>query len=267
MGSTHVSTGVLAGVLTAGAAQAAGVLTPGADVVAWVAVAGGAALLPDWDKPGTSVARMWGPVTDVIARGIGAVSGGHRMGTHDAVLGPAGFALATGVLAWHGLGTPPTDTLTAQGTHPVVAALSTLLWLTPGFVVAATFGLLIMAYTRGIIRTKARTRILVNAVVSVGLAVWYLTAAGDIPPWLPVAVWVGALTGIAGDALTRDGVPVPLVWIWTRSARIRITRMRTGGVLEKRVVAPLVQAVTVLSALYVTGTIQPIIDTARRVMA
>jgi membrane-bound metal-dependent hydrolase YbcI (DUF457 family) len=45
------------------------------------------------------------------------------------------------------------------------------------------------------------------------------------------------LTHIAGDAITTQGVPVPLVWV-IRRCRLALTPLRTGTVLEKVVLAP-----------------------------
>src|SRR3954451_17600445 len=50
-------------------------------------------MLPDLDQEGTTIARMWGPVTDVPAKVVGLVGRGHRWGTHDAVLAPPAFGL------------------------------------------------------------------------------------------------------------------------------------------------------------------------------
>ena len=49
---------------------------------------------------------------------------------------------------------------------------------------------------------------------------------------------LGALVHIVCDGLTSGGVPVPLVWL-LRRRRVAVPMVRTGGVLELAIVAPL----------------------------
>ena len=53
--------------------------------------------------------------------------------------------------------------------------------------------------------------------------------------WLAVAL--GVLTHVAGDLITKQGVPLPVLWLLKRK-RVALTPMRTGTTLEKAVLAP-----------------------------
>jgi membrane-bound metal-dependent hydrolase YbcI (DUF457 family) len=55
--------------------------------------------------------------------------------------------------------------------------------------------------------------------------------------WLPWAVAVGVLAHIVGDFLTKEGVPVPLVWIVHR-CRFALIPLRTGATVERVVLVP-----------------------------
>jgi membrane-bound metal-dependent hydrolase YbcI (DUF457 family) len=51
-------------------------------------------------------------------------------------------------------------------------------------------------------------------------------------------VGVGVLTHIAGDFLTKEGIPVPLFWLIRRS-RLAPIHLHTGAFVEKAVLVPL----------------------------
>jgi membrane-bound metal-dependent hydrolase YbcI (DUF457 family) len=178
--------------------------------VAWVAAAGGFAMLPDLDHSGSTVSDMWGPVTDVPSGAIGRLAGGHRWGTHDALLAPVAFgavALAAANLFWSSL---------------VVMALA--------------IGLALRAL-HFVIPGRAENTVVGNLVLSFGGA-WLLLAHTSQPTWLPWAVALGVLTHVAGDLITKQGVPLPLLWLLRRK-RVALSPMRTGTTLEKAVLAPL----------------------------
>jgi hypothetical protein len=153
---------------------------------------------------------MWGPVTDVPSGAIGRLAGGHRWGTHDALLAPLGFgavALAAANLYWSSL---------------VVMALA--------------IGLALRAL-HFVIPGRAENTVVGNLLLSFAGA-WLLLANTPQPTWLPWAVGLGVLTHVAGDLITRQGVPVPVLWL-IRRKRLALTPMRTGTTLEKAVLAPL----------------------------
>jgi hypothetical protein len=153
---------------------------------------------------------MWGPATDVPSGAIGRLAGGHRWGTHDALLAPVAFgavALAAANLYWSSL---------------VVMALA--------------IGLALRAL-HFVIPGRAENTVVGNLLLSFGGA-WLLLSHTSQPTWLPWAVALGVLTHIAGDLITKQGVPLPLLWLLRRK-RVALTPMRTGTTLEKAVLAPL----------------------------
>jgi hypothetical protein len=222
LGHSHALSGLAAGAATLPWAPVHGPVAQ----VAWVAAAGGFAMLPDLDQPGSTIARMWGPISDVPAGAVGRIARGHRWGTHDVLLAPITF----GLLA----------TLAAR------AYWSSLL------VLAVAIGLALHALNF-VIPGRVENTVVGNLLLSWGGA-WLLLGHMASPTWLPWAVGVGVLAHIAGDALTREGIPVPLVWIVHR-ARLAVTPMRTGCTLEKMVLAPLFLAAA-LVFLYVNTGVQ-----------
>jgi hypothetical protein len=206
LGHSHALSGLAAGAATLPWAPLHGPVAQ----VSWVAAAGGFAMLPDLDQPGSTIARMWGPISDVPSGLVGRIARGHRWGTHDLLLAPLVF----GVLA----------TLAAR------SFWSSLL------VLAVAIGLALHALNF-VIPGRVENTVVGNLLLSWGGA-WLLLAHTPSPLWLPWAVGVGVLAHIAGDALTREGIPIPLVWIVHR-ARLAVTPMRTGCTLEKVVLAPL----------------------------
>ena len=157
--------------------------------VAWIAAAGGFAMLPDLDQPARPSPDMWGPVTDVPSGAIGRLAQGHRWGTHDAVLGP----LAFGLLAYRGRrGVLVEPAAAGPGDRPGPAGAA-------------------LRHPRP--RREHRR----SATSSCpGAAPGCCSPTVPSPAWLPWAVALGCLTHIAGDALTTAGVPVPLLWIVKR---------------------------------------------------
>lgn len=184
MGPTHAAIGLAAGVATLPAAP---VHDP-AGQLAWVAVVGGMAMLPDADHPSATVARMWGPVTAGPVRFIHRVARGHRWGTHDVILAPALFGLAAQAAA----GWIPSRML----------------------LVALAIGLALRA-CNVVIPGKVEMTVLGNLAISWGAAWWLCTnmAPGAVA-WLPQAVIVGVLAHLLGDFATKQGLPIPIAWIF-----------------------------------------------------
>jgi hypothetical protein len=205
LGHSHALSGLAAGAATLPWAPVEGPVAQ----VAWIAAAGGFAMLPDLDHSGSTVSDMWGPVTDVPSGAIGRLAQGHRWGTHDAVLAPAAFgalALAAANAFWSSL-----------------------------LLMALAIGLALRAL-HFVIPGRAENTVVGNLVLSWAGA-WLLLEHMPQPAWLPWAVALGVLTHIAGDAITTQGVPVPVVWLVKR-CRLKLTPLRTGTVLEKAVLAP-----------------------------
>jgi membrane-bound metal-dependent hydrolase YbcI (DUF457 family) len=198
---------------------------------AWVAAWGGFAMLPDLDQgglhwrgampraTGSTVARMWGPVTTTLASLVGRIAHGHRNGTHDVLLSPVVFGLLAVLAARN-----PWSSL-------VVIALS--------------IGLALEAL-HVVIPGKVESTVLGNLVLSFAGA-WWVTGTGDHPlPWLPWAVAGGVVTHILGDWLTIGGVPVPLTWVTGHPKRLAAGIFRTGAPVEKLVAAAFAVAAVVL---------------------
>jgi membrane-bound metal-dependent hydrolase YbcI (DUF457 family) len=205
LGHSHALSGLAAGAATLPWAPVEGPVAQ----AAWIAAAGGFAMLPDLDHSGSTVSDMWGPVTDVPSGAIGRLAQGHRWGTHDAVLAPVAFgalALAAANAFWSSL-----------------------------LLMALAIGLALRAL-HFVIPGRAENTVVGNLVLSWAGA-WLLLQHMPQPAWLPYAVALGVLTHIAGDAITTQGVPVPLVWL-VRRCRLKLTPLRTGTVLEKAVLAP-----------------------------
>jgi membrane-bound metal-dependent hydrolase YbcI (DUF457 family) len=215
LGHSHALSGLAVGAATLPWAPVQGPVAQGA----WIAAVGGFAMLPDLDHRNSTVSDMWGPVTDVPAGAIGALAGGHRWGTHDAVLAPlvfAALALAAAGAYWSSL------LLMALG---IGLALRALHFVIPG---------------------RTETTILGNLVLSWGGA-WLLLGHMAPPAWLPWAVAIGVLTHVLGDAITTAGVPVPLLWLVKRK-RLALSPIRTGATVEKVALVPLFVVATVVFA-------------------
>lgn len=223
LGHSHALSGLAAGAATLPWAPVQGTVAQ----VAWVAAAGGFAMLPDLDQRGSTISRMWGPLTDLPSGVVGAVARGHRWGTHDVVLGPLVF----GMLA-----------LAASRTY-----WSSLLLL------ALAVGLALRAL-HFVVPGRAENTVAGNLLMSSGSA-WLLLEHGPSPVWLPWAVAVGVLAHIAGDFLTKEGVPVPVFWL-LRRARLAPIHLRTGAGVEKVLLAPLFGLLTVTFLYLNTGARQ-----------
>ncbi len=230
LGHSHALSGLAAGAVTLPWAPVQGAVGQ----AAWVAAAGGFAMLPDLDQRGSTISRMWGPVSDIPSGLVGAVARGHRWGTHDAVLAPLLFGfLASLAAGWF---------------------WSSLLLL------ATSIGLALRAL-HFVIPGRAENTVVGNLVLAWGGA-WLLLAYGPSPAWLPYAVMLGVLAHIAGDALTCEGVPVPLLWVVTRS-RLKLSPLRTGTVVETAVLVPAFLATALVFAYLNTparDAVDPLID-------
>src|SRR3954464_7009149 len=230
LGHSHALSGLAAGAATLPWAPVHGTVSQ----VAWVAAVGGFALLPDLDHSGSTVSDMWGPITDVPSGAIGRLAQGHRWGTHDAVLAPLAFgalALAAANAFWSSL---------LLLSLAIGLALRALHFVIPG---------------------RAENTVIGNLLLSWGGA-WFLLEHSPSPAWLPWAVGVGVLTHIAGDFLTKEGVPVPLFWLVRRS-RLAPIHLHTGAFVEKAVLVPAFLVAIVVFGYANTGArtaVDPIVE-------
>lgn len=245
MGRSHCATGLIFGCLVATTLSSA----PLPVRLLVVPVAGGAALLPDIDKPGSRVARSLGPVTKFIAVGIAALAvavfyatrteldttsanGGHRRLTHT-VPGALlfGLVVAVAVLA-----------------HPIAGAvvLALLIGLT-----AQGFKSLGSGFT----------------LAGAGLAWWTIS---HFPSWWPLWVTVtvgGSLVHCLGDSATNSGTP--LLWPVTRHGKrwhmVRFpATFTTNDTVETEFVTPLLMVLLMVSGGFATGVSQAILGAVTR---
>jgi LexA-binding, inner membrane-associated putative hydrolase len=230
LGHSHALSGLAAGAATLPWAPVQGPVAQ----VAWVAAAGGFAMLPDLDQESSTISHMWGPLTDVPSGLVGRIARGHRWGTHDALLSPVIFGL-------------------------LALAASRAFWSSL-LVMALAIGLALRALNF-VIPGRAENTVVGNLVLSWGGA-WLLLAHSPSPAWLPWAVGVGVLAHIAGDALTREGIPVPLLWVAHR-CRLHPVHLRTGATVEKVVLVPAFAVATLVFLYLNTGVhaaVDPLLD-------
>jgi LexA-binding, inner membrane-associated putative hydrolase len=226
LGHSHALSGLAAGAVALPWAPVDGAVAQ----AAWVAAAGGFAMLPDLDQRGSTISRMWGPLSDIPSGIVGTLARGHRWGTHDAVLAPILFGFLASLAAgwfWASL-----------------------------LLMALAIGLALRAL-HFVIPGRAENTVIGNLVLSWGGA-WLLLEHMAQPSWLPWAVMLGVLTHIAGDALTCEGVPLPLFWVVGRN-RIRFSPLRTGTTLEKGVLVPLFIAVAIVFG-YLNTEVHGVVD-------
>ncbi|WP_297007773.1 metal-dependent hydrolase [uncultured Corynebacterium sp.] len=229
-GPTHAMSGAAAGLALSTALPATwGGATGTAEILAFTGLTAGAALLPDLDAPGSTVARAFGPLTGLVARlaaslsvlvvnatasrGDTRITGGHRTATHT-----LWFALLAGALAW-GIGG-------ASGDAGVVGMLVFLSGLA----------------LRGLFPRWSGGRagpVVVVVAVGLGIGAWYTVPALRTPLMPASAVTVGVIVHLAGDMLTKSGVPLtsPLIprggkrwWNWTLPGAVTV---RTSGVRDQ----------------------------------
>ncbi|WP_217924954.1 metal-dependent hydrolase [Miltoncostaea oceani] len=198
LGRSHVATGAAGflGLATPGFALAGNPLSPG-EIACGTLVAAGAALLPDLDHPQATVSRSLGPISWFASRVITKLAGGHRNGTHSALAAFLVLIAALAAVASGGLIGPFI-------TCVICVSLVCRLFL-DGF--------------------NDATSAIVACVVSAGL----LAVTPDFR-WIPLAVAGGYILHLAGDAITKEGVP--LLWPVNKT-RFRFGLILTGGRLEK----------------------------------
>lgn len=192
MGITHATSGAAAWIAIASTLP---IVSSGAypldpvGVLAGTAVCAGAALLPDADHHSATISRSVPVLGRLAARTVEAVSGGHRHGAHT-LLGAAVVAVGAWALTFATIEVDRFGAL-AVGVGAGIAALTC-------FAVKA----------RDLVRSW-----LTAWITGVVLAIVLVVAVPDGLAWFPLAVVVGFVAHLAGDALTTGGLP-GLLWPW-----------------------------------------------------
>ncbi|MEG9246665.1 metal-dependent hydrolase [Arthrobacter sp. Soc17.1.1.1] len=152
-------------------------------VVTGALVTAGSALLPDADHHSATIAHSLPPLSNLLCAGIGAVSGGHRRGTHS-LLGVAAFVAVAFVAGLWTVETADFGTI-----YPGAGLLTVLL---------VSFA----AKALKIIPDSMR-----RSPWAVGLTAGaFVTAfAPEEQFWFPLAVGIGVVAHILGDMLTTGG--------------------------------------------------------------
>lgn len=170
-----------------------------ASVLSGAVMMAGAALLPDADHRGATLARSLPPLSTLFAAVVGRVSGGHRQGTHS-VLGILAAALLGYVL---GLLSLEIELATGQGQ-------STTLHLGAG---ALTLLLAALAFKALQFLPDGARR--APWIVAAPFAVFSLLVFPPGAHWLALLVGLGCLVHVLGDFLTTEGVN----WLWPARAK------------------------------------------------
>ena len=246
MGVSHAVSGMAAGAVAIPVVVSD---LPPVEKIAFVVIVGGWALWNDVDQGGikngsihgSTAARTWGPITALMAAGIGKVADGHRNGTHS-FLGIAVFTL----IAWLATVTPITSAILAA--LAIGLALRAAAWLIPGrkekvWIYNLTFsiiaaGILTFGWT-----VPARSFGFLPAEAGLPVNLSWTTPTFTIEPvtfaWMPIAVALGMLAHILGDMLTPERCP--LFWpVWKK--RFGIGLFTTSTPIEAFIVVPLLAA-------------------------
>ncbi|GAA2099339.1 metal-dependent hydrolase [Actinomadura alba] len=184
-------------------------------VAAGAVVCAGAALLPDIDHHDGTIANTYGPITQVLCKVVGMVSGGHRHATHSIA-----FAVGAGYL---------TDLAATHAVH--------VWWGVLFFVVGLGLRGVGIGFQKSDLLTGVMNALLAAAIV-------FMMRDVDMR-YVGYAVTLGCLAHVIGDCLTPRGCPVfwPVQW----SVEIPVIA-RTNGRAERWVMAPLLTLVITILA-------------------
>jgi len=207
LGRTHALSGAVAVLALTPVLRAHGVTIDAWAVPVAAVTAAGAAILPDLDHAHATPARSLGPLTAGLAWCVGAVSGGHRNGTHS-ILGLAAFT-------WLAV------FLTHLGGLPLGLFLSFLFAIASAALrvtmVRATVGHTLLCLLMGAMLTR-------GALLD--------SFPVEVVPW---AVATGVTVHLIGDMATIQGCP--LFWPF-HGHRYNYLTLSTDHAVERYVVGP-----------------------------
>ncbi|OAV62133.1 hypothetical protein A6F49_07530 [Enteractinococcus helveticum] len=250
MGPTHAMSGAAVGLAVAQIlpAQWGGVTTI-PDALMFAGIAAGGALLPDLDSPQATVSRSFGPLSQGLSRVVENASqtfvnltrsrkdpycrNGHRTATHT-----LWFALGTGAAA--------AALMSAFGKAAAVALLFVLLGL-------AIRGLL-PEWSK-----KADWLVITGVSALVAWAAWQWAPNSGSGVVMGSAVTIGVLTHLAGDFITKRGIPLlaPLPLgrqRWRNLGTPKPLRIAAAGPTDKVLLTAFTLMVLVQLYLVITGT-------------
>lgn len=176
----------------------------------------GAALLPDIDEQGSTVAHLFDPISGAIAHITNKLAGGHRVGTHSLV----GLCIS-GAALW--------------ALTKVEFGDSAL--FVPGLVLSICSTLVIRSTLPAFIRPSKSASLVVAIGVSYGI---YKTVGFS---FVPFAVSLGWGTHLLGDMLTTGGVP--LLWPFSKN-HFDLAILKCTNSIRERVFGLFLTFVTVL---------------------
>jgi membrane-bound metal-dependent hydrolase YbcI (DUF457 family) len=233
MGFTHATSGTAVWLAVTAALPAFGTgilpLTP-AGVLAGAMLCSGAALLPDADHRSATIAHSVPVLGSLVTDAIGDASGGHRHGAHTLLAAAVVTAAAVAIGRWEIV--VPVLGQTAIG--PAIATVALIAF-------AAKARDLVQHW-----RTAWALGLLAALVVFV--------FAADSSIWFPLAIGLGYVAHLVGDALTVGGIPSPLwpiqikppAWwrktqvlndLWKRNGYIALPLLGKAGSIREYVLA------------------------------
>lgn len=234
MGPTHSMSGAASGLLFASLLPASwGGPETVPEAFVFAGITAGAALLPDLDLPGSTLARSFGPASDIVSRVIENTSQafynmtktrkdkdighGHRTATHT-LWWAAAVSIACGAA------------VAAFGKTAAVI----LLFLLLGFAM------------RGLAPDWSKKQgwwAITAMSAAAAIVVWTTVPTSASGPAMGAAVFVGILTHLAGDAVTKQGIPFlgGVVAVngkrWWDFALPGPMRLRAGGLADQVLLA------------------------------
>jgi membrane-bound metal-dependent hydrolase YbcI (DUF457 family) len=241
MGRTHALSGWCAGLAVA---PLAGLHQLG-QVLLFAVVTAGWSLAPDLDHPGAVATRWGGWVTEALSVGL------------------------RGLSAWVFAATRTARDQDSEGTHRHLSHTIAFAGVLGGAAAAGTalapsWVVLLPVAVGALLAARSLGQwVLLAGVVP---AVWALLAGGDelspVRGWIGLAVALGCVVHIGGDALTRAGVP--FLWPlpirgrrWFRLGSPRWLRFAAGGEAERLLVFPVF---VLLGVLLVPGVLPVVVS-------